>query len=51
MIYYIYRKGKEDDQMSKKSKRANKIANLIIKSIAAVAALIMAIAELVKALK
>ena len=39
--------------MSKKSKhkRADKIANLIIKAIAASAALIMAIAELIKALK
>lgn len=37
--------------MSKKQKRADKVANLIIKGIAASAALIMSIAELIKALK
>lgn len=35
----------------KQRKRAEKLANLIIKAIAASAALIMAIAELIKALK
>lgn len=37
--------------MGKKQKRKERLINLIIKAVAATAALIMAIAELIKALK
>lgn len=47
--YIIKRKG--DKPMGKKYKRQERLINLIIKATAATAALIMSIAELIKALK